>query len=116
MVDVSDLGILAANYGLAAGATWSQGDFNHDSKVDVSDLGILAANYGTGRSLGFHADAAAFGLTVGDGLAKKEATPGTSALGCGSGGLPLVAGVVIMGVLLVCPAGIRIWTLNTSLT
>ena len=45
-VDVSDLGILAANYGMTAGATWDKGDFNGDGKVDVSDLGILAANYG----------------------------------------------------------------------
>jgi uncharacterized protein (DUF2141 family) len=48
-VDVSDLGILAANYGLTAGADWSMGDFNTDGTVDVSDLGILAANYGTGE-------------------------------------------------------------------
>ncbi|MBN2292656.1 MAG: hypothetical protein JXM70_09535 [Pirellulales bacterium] len=44
-VDVSDLGILAANYG-SSGAVWDDGDFNNDTKVDVSDLGILATYYG----------------------------------------------------------------------
>ena len=51
-VDVGDLGILAANYGLTSGATWAKGDFNNDGKVDVGDLGILAANYGTGTKSG----------------------------------------------------------------
>ena len=32
-VDVSDLGILAANYGLTVNATWSMGDFNNDGTV-----------------------------------------------------------------------------------
>ena len=31
-VDVSDLGILAANYGITSGATWGQGDFNTDGQ------------------------------------------------------------------------------------
>ena len=44
-VDVGDLGILGANYGLA-GKTWTSGDFNGDGVVDVGDLGILGANYG----------------------------------------------------------------------
>jgi len=47
-VDVSDLGILATNYGVPSGAAWSDGDFTDDGAVDVSDLGILATNYGTG--------------------------------------------------------------------
>ncbi|MBN2292765.1 MAG: metallophosphoesterase [Pirellulales bacterium] len=46
-VDVSDLGILAGNYGTASGMSWGMGDFTGDGAVDVSDLGILAANYGT---------------------------------------------------------------------
>jgi uncharacterized protein (DUF2141 family) len=98
-VDVSDLGILAANYGLTSGATWDKGDFNGDGKVDVSDLGILAANYGsgTGSSLDFDTDAKALGLTA----EAKEETPVTSTLGCGSMGLPLVAGLFLMSVLLV---------------
>ncbi|MBN2296106.1 MAG: PEP-CTERM sorting domain-containing protein, partial [Pirellulales bacterium] len=45
IVDVSDLGIMATNYG-SNDAEWSTGDFNHDGIVDVSDLGILASNYG----------------------------------------------------------------------
>jgi hypothetical protein len=98
-VDVSDLGILAANYGTTAGATWEQGDFNHDGKVDVSDLGILAANYGTGTGavLDFNADAKALGLSS----ETKEEAPGTSAVGCGSAGLPIVAGLLLVGMLLI---------------
>ncbi len=47
-VDVSDLGILATNYGATAGAEWDDADFTGDGKVDVSDLGLLATNYGSG--------------------------------------------------------------------
>ena len=46
VVDVSDLGVLATNYGTTSGAEWADGDFNGDSEVDVSDLGILATMYG----------------------------------------------------------------------
>ncbi len=46
-VDVSDLGILATNYGAGSGMDWEEGDFTGDGAVDVSDLGILATNYGT---------------------------------------------------------------------
>jgi len=101
-VDVSDLGILAANYGMTAGATWELGDFNNDGKVDVSDLGILAANYGTGSgsALDFNRDAAAYGLVVDDEAAAKEA-PATSTLGCQTAGLPLIAGLLLAGLLLV---------------
>ena len=49
-VDVSDLGILATNYGTTSGMTWGDGDANGDGAVDVSDLGILATNYGTGTA------------------------------------------------------------------
>ncbi len=45
-VDVTDLGILATNYGISSGAEWGDGDFNNDGEVDVTDLGILATNYG----------------------------------------------------------------------
>jgi hypothetical protein len=94
-VDVSDLGILAANYG-STGKTWAQGDFNADGRVDVSDLGILAANYGTGTgsALDFNADARALGLSSD----AKEETPAVSSLGCGSAGLPLVAGLALMAI------------------
>lgn len=47
-VDVSDLGILSAHYGITSGATWAMGDFNSDGKIDVADLGILTGNYGYG--------------------------------------------------------------------
>ncbi len=46
-VDVTDLGILATNYGVTSGMEWGDGDFTGDGAVDVSDLGILATNYGT---------------------------------------------------------------------
>ncbi|MBN2291834.1 MAG: PEP-CTERM sorting domain-containing protein [Pirellulales bacterium] len=46
-VDVTDLGIMAGNYGTTSGMMWSNGDANLDNAVDVSDLGILAGNYGS---------------------------------------------------------------------
>ncbi len=46
-VDVTDLGILATNYGAGGGHTWEQGDFTGDGLVNVNDLGILATYYGT---------------------------------------------------------------------
>jgi hypothetical protein len=45
-VDVSDLGILATNYGTTVGMTWREGDANGSGGVDVSDLGELATYYG----------------------------------------------------------------------
>ena len=45
-VGVSDLGILASNYG-GTGKSWSEGDFTGDLVVDISDLGILAGSYGS---------------------------------------------------------------------
>jgi beta-glucanase (GH16 family) len=50
LVDVSDLGSLATNWGRSSGANWSMGDFTADGKVDVSDLGILASNWGSTSS------------------------------------------------------------------
>ncbi len=47
-VGIADLGALADNYGLSAGAGWAQGDFNGDGKVGIADLGALADNYGAG--------------------------------------------------------------------
>ncbi len=44
-VDLSDFGVLKANFG--TGTTWSQGDFNSDSKVDLSDFGVLKVAFGT---------------------------------------------------------------------
>jgi hypothetical protein len=50
IVDVGDLGILAANWQLGSDPndrmpTWGKADFNLDGVVDVGDLGILAANW-----------------------------------------------------------------------
>jgi uncharacterized protein (DUF2141 family) len=95
-VDVGDLGILAANYGMTEGATWDLGDFNGDGKVDVGDLGILAANYGRGSSSAsnFDADyAKVFGTE-----ADEEETESTL---CSSLGLSLIAGLSLMGLMLV---------------
>jgi hypothetical protein len=104
MVDVGDLGILAANYGrnlrvdgLAQTEWWSKGDFNDDGLVDVGDLGILAAHYGEGvnASLDFSADyAKAFGTTVEDDAAE------TGSSICTGLGLPLILGVFLACLLL----------------
>lgn len=102
-VDVGDLGILAANYG-GSGKGWSQGDFNGDGNVDVGDLGILAANYGQGSanasSADFNADhAKAFGTAVD--FDTEEATDEVGNSVCGSWGLPLMAGLMLIGLMLV---------------
>jgi hypothetical protein len=99
MVDVGDLGILAANYG-GIGKNWSQGDFNGDGLVDVGDLGILAANYGTNANVSteWAADyAKAFSTTV----TNDTATEDSSSSICSSLGLPLIAGLALMGLMLV---------------
>jgi hypothetical protein len=44
-VNISDLSVLAANYG-QLGRTHAQGDINGDNAVNISDLSILAANWG----------------------------------------------------------------------
>jgi hypothetical protein len=102
-VDVSDLGILAANYGKTSGAAWDLGDFNGDGAVDVSDLGILAANYG--RNAGgadFDADyAKVFGTAVDDSTASAKADDGSGNALCGSLGLSLIAGLMLMGLMIV---------------
>jgi hypothetical protein len=91
-VDVGDLGILAANYG-GTDKTWAQGDFNNDGAVDVGDLGILAANYGSSN---FSSDyAKAFGTTV----AEEDDVTGSSI--CNGLGLPIIAGLMLMGLMLV---------------
>jgi hypothetical protein len=98
MVDVGDLGILAANYGLASGAAWAQGDFNGDGAVDVGDLGILAANYGTGTSgTDFNADyAKVFGTTaVASEDTSDDTTGETGSTICSSLGLSLIAGLLL---------------------
>jgi hypothetical protein len=44
-VDISDLNLVAANYGLTGGARWAQGDFDYDGDVDLNDLNLLLANF-----------------------------------------------------------------------
>jgi hypothetical protein len=97
MVDVGDLGILAANYG-GTNKSWAEGDFNGDKLVDVGDLGILAANYGSGSpsTANFNADyAKAFGTTV-----AEEDTADSSSI-CSGLALPIIAGLALMGLMLV---------------
>jgi hypothetical protein len=99
MVDVGDLGILAANYG-GTGKTWAQGDFNNDHVVDVGDLGILAAHYGQGSTnpTSFSEDyTKAFGATVTNDT-EDDATTNSSI--CSALGLPLVAGLMLAGLML----------------
>lgn len=47
VVDLSDLGIVLANYGATSGATFETGDLDGDGDVDLSDLGIVLAVFGT---------------------------------------------------------------------
>ncbi|NLE28312.1 MAG: hypothetical protein GX629_01425 [Phycisphaerae bacterium] len=99
MVNVGDLGILAANYG-GSDKTWEQGDFNNDGLVNVGDLGILAANYGAGvnGAADFAGDyAKVFGSAVEDD--DSEVTEGSSL--CSGLGLPLLAGLLLAGLMLV---------------
>lgn len=49
-IDLSDLGVLATNYGTTSGALWDDGDFDFDGDVDLNDLGTLATNYGAGSA------------------------------------------------------------------
>jgi hypothetical protein len=100
-VDVGDLGILAANYGTTADATWAMGDFNGDMKVDVGDLGILAANYGTGTSgTNFASDyAQAFGTTETTEDTDDDADVETVSSACSELGLSLIAVFFMMGIM-----------------
>jgi hypothetical protein len=106
MVDVGDLGILAANYG-GTGKTWFQGDFNADGSVDVGDLGILAANYGkaeegkTSSSAAgdFSSDWAKVMGSTSENTDTDSDTTTTSSL-CSGLGLPLIAGMLLAGMLL----------------
>lgn len=46
-VDLTDLAILLANFGVSEGAAASDGDLDTDGDVDLTDLALLLANYGT---------------------------------------------------------------------
>jgi len=45
-VGISDLSIMASNWGKKTGATYAQGDVNGDGAVNISDLSILANSWG----------------------------------------------------------------------
>jgi hypothetical protein len=45
-VNLLDFNRLAANFGTASGAVWSQGDFNYDGGVNLLDFNRLAGNFG----------------------------------------------------------------------
>jgi hypothetical protein len=107
-VNVSDLSLLAANYGVTTGATWAMGDFNSDGAVNVSDLSLLAANYGSGSSDTLSwADAYAqvFGTANDDAAETSDAaaqdSEDTSSTICSSLGLSLIVGLAMMGLLMV---------------
>lgn len=46
VVNLADLAIVLANYGLVGGATPTQGDLNGDGNVDLSDLAAMLGLYG----------------------------------------------------------------------
>jgi hypothetical protein len=104
LIDVGDLGILAANYG-GTGKTWKQGDFNNDGVVDVGDLGILAAHYGQGTvssSTDFDIDyAKAFGIATADEVSGDSLADDSALSTCSSFGLPLIGSLLAMGLMLV---------------
>jgi hypothetical protein len=104
-VNVSDLSLLAANYGTTSGATWAKGDFTGDGAVNVSDLSLLAANYGTGSSSTMSwadAYAQAFGTSSDNADDASDASSDdTTASACSSLGLSLIAGLAIFGLMIV---------------
>jgi hypothetical protein len=107
VVDVGDLGILAANYGqnlqtqgIDVTLWWGKGDFNGDGVVDVGDLGILAANYGanSNTSIDFNTDyTKAFGTTIEE-CDPKASEDGSSSI-CSAFGLPLMLGFLFVGLI-----------------
>ncbi len=48
-VDVTDLAVLAANWG-RSDLAWCDGDFTDDGRVDVSDLAVIATGWGQRKS------------------------------------------------------------------
>lgn len=45
-VSIGDLTVLAENFGLEVGGTWSMGDFNCDGRLSIGDLTLLAEHFG----------------------------------------------------------------------
>jgi hypothetical protein len=106
-VDVADLSVLAAYYNTTGGATWAMGDFDGDKDVDVADLSILAANYNSGSSSTMswaEAYAQAFG-TTNDANSSSDASADdsedTTSSICSSLGLSLIAGLAMLGLMIV---------------
>jgi hypothetical protein len=86
------------------GITLVQGDLNADGMVDVGDLGILAANYGSGvsGSVDFNADyAKVFGTAATDTTSTVSENTEDSSDACGNLGLSMIAGLALMGLMLV---------------
>jgi hypothetical protein len=107
-VGVSDLSVLAAYYNTPSGASWANGDFDGNGAVGVSDLSILAANYNSGSASTIswaEAYAQAFGTTSDAETSSDEATADdsedTGSTICSSLGLSLIAGLALMGLMIV---------------
>jgi hypothetical protein len=100
-------GDLAAYYNTASGATWAMGDFDGDKDVDVADLSLLAANYNYGSASTVswaEAYAQAFGTTndadeTTD--ASADDSEDTTSSVCSSLGLSLIAGLAMLGLMIV---------------
>jgi hypothetical protein len=111
VVDVGDLGILAANYGrnlqsqnIPSEQWWGLGDFNKDGVVDVGDLGILAAHYGEGAisTLDFNTDySRAFGTVTDESGSREEVSDENGVSVCSGLGLSLMAGLILAYAMLV---------------
>jgi hypothetical protein len=106
-VGVSDLSVLAAYYNTPSGASWANGDFDGNGAVGVSDLSILAANYNSGSASTVswaEAYAQAFGTTSDADEttdASADDSEDTSSTICSSLGLSLIAGLALMGLMMV---------------
>jgi hypothetical protein len=106
-VGVSDLSVLAAYYNTPSGASWANGDFDGNGAVGVSDLSILAANYNSGSASTVswaEAYAQVFGTTSDAETSSDEATVDEEDTGstiCSSLGLSLIAGLALMGLMIV---------------
>jgi hypothetical protein len=106
-VGVSDLSVLAAYYNTPSGASWANGDFDGNGAVGVSDLSILAANYNSGSASTVswaEAYAQAFGTTSDADEttdASADDSEDTTSSVCSSLGLSLIAGLALMGLMMV---------------
>jgi hypothetical protein len=66
MVNISDLAIMADNWGVTSGATYSQGSILGNGAVNVSDLAILATDWGMTDTNGPGGSQIAVGIAVDD--------------------------------------------------